>query len=92
MHSLPQRNSSAKLVGQGVLHVTEEVARSWQGKQGHGPELAEHLVPLPHTCLLLRDRYGSEDVGEALDSMWGQMYRHVDSVDNPHEHCLDGAP
>ena len=79
MHSLLQQDSGAKLVGQGVLHVAEEMVRARQGKS-HQPELAEHLVPLPHACLLLRDGNRGKDVGEALDAMRGQMDRHVDGV------------
>jgi hypothetical protein len=73
------------------LEMTEESARARKG-EGHGPELAEKLVPFVDGEATLRARDGSEECGEALESTLGQGDGHRDGINNPAKDLFAGGP
>lgn len=91
MHAFVESHTAADLTRQRALHRAEQVSGSRQG-QSHRAKLSQDLVPLADARTLLVDWDAGEDLRKSIDPMLRQVYRHIDCVDYPTEHQLDGAP
>lgn len=79
------------LKGQGLLETAKHIARARKGN-GHGAELTEDLVPLLNAGAFLPPGDAVKNFRQSFDTVRGQMYCHVDRVDNPTQDLFGSTP
>ena len=84
MYALGQSDPIGFYAVEGLLHMAEQYSGSGESNW-HRVQINQDQEPVPliYTNTLLMERYGGEDVPEAVLLVWGQGQRHVDGVYHP---------
>jgi hypothetical protein len=84
-------NPRARLVREGLLHGTKEIACTWQGNR-HRSQFPQNFVPLLGAGTPLGWGDTGQDFRKTIHSMGGQMDGEVHRINDPTEHEFDGPP
>lgn len=76
---------------EGKLEGAEETPSTREGN-GHAAEFTKQFVPFFTRSPFLGPRNGSENLGESVDAVLGELDSHGDCINQPAQDNFDGGP
>lgn len=91
MDSFVKGDATFSLGAKGLLHDRKHAPETGDGNS-HGAEFTKNFVPALDGDSLLMKGYRCKDFGETVDTMLGQLDRHLDGVNDPSQNGLQCGP